>query len=99
MNKPMFTVTGQKPISVDGGYGPQTRAYIAAYQASRKNSMGPGVMGLPPPNGAFAGRKGGIGWSFAVLEYDVHQYRKRHLVDILEHDSGAKAWLREAFFW
>lgn len=97
--KAMFSVPGQTPIAIDGAYGPQTRAYLAAYQAHRKNLLGPGAMGVGPATGIISSRRGkGAGWSFGVMEHDVAARIAGRFSDRLRHDPVVPPWLRASFF-
>lgn len=94
-----FGVPGQGPIAVDGGYGPQTKAYIAAYQEYRKMLPSPGLLrGMPTPTGQFAGRNGGKGWDFSVLSSDAGIVGGRSFLEAMENDQRAPVWLKRSFF-
>ncbi len=93
-----FTVPGQNPILVDGFFGPQTLAYITAYQQIRVQSPGPSLGPLPAPNGAFSGRHDQGGWPFTVLAADAAGVGARPtLADVLQ-GNPAPPWLKDAFF-
>lgn len=89
---------GPALIGVDGGYGPETSDFIDAYQEHRKLIQGPGGMQLPPPIGSFAGRTGGAGWSFSVLDGDAAAAVGQPFVDQLAMSPFAPAWLKGYFF-
>lgn len=87
-----LSVPGQGPIAVDGFFGPQTRAYIDAYQADRVRSPGPGSGPLPPPDGNF-GNFRRTSWNFGLLEEDV----RRNILDAMRFDPRCPTFLKELF--
>ncbi|MBU6436710.1 MAG: hypothetical protein KGQ77_04210 [Betaproteobacteria bacterium] len=93
-----FSVPGQSPIGIDGGFGPQTAAYIKAYQEFRRASPGPGGGPLPPVSGTFRGFHASGSWPFSVLDEDAcRASSKRLLADALAADGQAPLWLKHHF--
>jgi hypothetical protein len=92
-----FSVPGQGPITVDGFYGHQTAAYIAAYQEARRKLPGPSTGMLPSPTGSFTSTRRGGGWTFSILAADVKSKQGGLLVEALLGDPAAPPWLKAAF--
>lgn len=90
-----LSVPGQGTIAVDGFYGPQTAAFIAAYQAARVKIPAPSGMGLPTPNGNFGSFRNN-GWNFGLLESDI----RTTMGDFLEKvktDPRCPNFVKESF--
>jgi len=92
-----LSLTGVRlPIGVDGFFGPQTKAFIDAYQAFRVKSPGPGTNPLPRPDSNF-GNFRITNWNFGLLEDDVNSAKRRSVIDLLRNDSRAPAFLKPFF--
>lgn len=91
-----FSVPGQGPIAVDGFFGPQTAAFINAYQAIRVRSPGPGSGALPSPDGNFNNFRRSS-WNFGLLGTDVRSQTGNDIVDVMRTDSRCPAFLKPFF--
>ena len=91
-----LSVPGQGPIAVDGFYGPQTAAYIAAYQAQRARTPGPAGNALPAPNGNFGSFRS-TAWNFSLLQSDVG-VTAGDFIDLARADPRCPPFVRQSFF-
>jgi len=91
-----LSVPGQGTIAVDGYYGPQTAAYIAAYQAMRVKSPGPSGGALPTPNGNFGNFRSN-GWNFGLLQRDV-ETTMGNFLEKVKTDTRCPPFVRQSFF-
>ena len=93
----LFTVPGQAPIKVDGGYGRQTAAYIKAYQEKRKMLPAGGGNFLGEPTGQITPTRKPGAWGYGVLNEDVRVRTGKPLADLITSDPAAPPWLKAAF--
>jgi peptidoglycan hydrolase-like protein with peptidoglycan-binding domain len=91
-------VPGQGTIAVDGFFGPQTSAFIRAYQARRVLSPGPTTGKLPNPDGNFGNFQRNP-WNFGLLQTDVESALPgTDFLDRMRSDPRAPAFLKPFFF-
>ena len=88
-------VPGQTRIAVDGIFGPQTAAFIAAYQARRARAPGPGASPLPAPDGNFGSFRR-TEWSFVLLQGDVEDQMGSFL-ERVRFDPRCPTFVKESF--
>jgi hypothetical protein len=81
---------------VDGFFGPQTAAYIDAYQEIRVRSPGPSGGGLPRPDGNFNNFRRSA-WNFGLLAQDVNGQMGADVVDLMRGDPRCPAFLKPFF--
>ncbi len=91
-------VPGQGTIAVDGFFGPQTSAFIRAYQARRVLSPGPSSGALPTPDGNF-GNFRRTSWNFGLLQSDVeNELPGTDFLEKMRSDPRTPPFLRQFFF-
>ena len=91
-----LSVPGQGTIKVDGYYGPQTAAYIAAYQAIRVKAPGASGGPLPAPSGNFGSFRNNS-WNFGLVQRDIETTMGKFL-DKVKSDTRCPQFVRESFF-
>lgn len=84
-------------IKIDGFFGPQTAAFINAYQAARVRSPAPSLGSLPKPDGNLGNFRSGP-WNFGLLETDIANARIGSVIDKVGTDSRAPPFLKPFFF-
>jgi hypothetical protein len=90
-----LVVPGQGTIAVDGFFGPQTAAFINAYQATRVRSPGPSSGALPQPDGNF-GNFRSTSWNYGLLETDVSSAAGK-ILELMPTDPRCPSFLKQAF--
>jgi hypothetical protein len=90
-----LSVPGQGTIAVDGYFGPQTTAFINAYQAKRVGSPGPSSGPLPAPDGNFGNFRQTV-WNFGLLDTDVRG-AVGDIIDQMRSDPRCPGFLKQAF--
>lgn len=83
-------------IAVDGFFGPQTAAFIQAYQAVRVRSPAPSLAQLPRPDGNFGSARV-TAWNFGLLEGDIGSATRSSVIELLSRDSRAPPFLKPFF--
>ena len=92
-----LSVPGQGTIVIDGFYGPQTAAYIDAYQAKRIHVPSSSGGSLPTPNGNF-GNSRRTEWRLNLLVEDIPTSMGNYL-DLVRTDSRCPPFLKDVFIW
>jgi peptidoglycan hydrolase-like protein with peptidoglycan-binding domain len=90
-----LSVPGQGQIGVDGFYGPQTAAYIAAYQTQRVKSPGPSTGRLPNPDGNLGSFRQ-TPWNLNLLVSDIPS-RSGNFLDLMRSDTRCPVFVRQSF--
>jgi len=91
-----LVVPGQGTIAVDGFFGPQTAAFINAFQAIRVRSPAPSGFALPKPDGNFGSFRANA-WNYSLLESEA-KGAGINIIESIRTDGRAPMFLKQAFW-